>query len=219
MTNWLLLAGIAGPALFVLGFLYLGAKRAGYDPVYTFASQLALDGGGRVWQVVNVLTGLLIVGFGVGLRDTAIGQMAAPWSWLAAMVGGLGFVIFGLSVDDAWLRYPPGAPPGISTPVSRRGWGHQVGALIAFIGLESAHLLFACSFAHEGDVGRSAYSAATAIVFPLVYATAIVSAVASWVPGHPWAGKAGLLQKTSLTTSLAWVAVLAVHSLGSLGTT
>lgn len=219
MTVWLLLAGIAGPALFVGGFLYMGWKRPGYKPVYTFASQLALNGGGWKWQVVNVLAGLFMVGGGFGLHERATSSLASLGG-CGVIVGGLGFVIFGTSRDDAWLLYPPGVgPKGISQPKSPHGWGHQAGAIIAFAGLESAHVLYACGFALQGDGWASAYSVLTAIVFPLVYAAAVVSAVASWLPWHPWGGKAGLLQKTSLTASLAWVAVLAIATVWSTGVT
>ena len=212
METLLLAFGVLGPALFVVGFLFLGWKRRGYMPRYTFASQLALDGGGWQWQVVNVVAGLFIVLAGLGLREAATGELAS-WGGSAVLLGGIGFVIFGVSRDDPWLLYPPVAPPGISTPVTAHGWGHQLGALIAFIGLESAQVLFAYGFANDGDVWPAVYSAATAIVFPALYVAALVSAVASWVPGHPWSGRAGLLQKASIATSLAWVAFLAWQSL------
>ena len=210
--TWLLWCGVAGPILFVVGFLYLGWKRTDYKPMYTFASQLGLNGGGITWRTVNVISGLLIAAFGFGLREAAPGDLVS-WSACAVIVGGVGFAIFGISHDDPWLLYPPGAPPGISTPVTAYGWGHQFGALIAFVGLESAHVLFAYGFALAADGSALVYSVLTAVGFPALYAGAVVSAVASWVPGHPWGGRAGLFQKASIATSLAWVAFLAGRSL------
>src|SRR5438093_633262 len=103
MRKLLLAAGMLGPALFVSGFLVLGARRPGYVPRYTFASQLALNGGGRVWQTVNILAGLLIVAFGLGIRGMVTEGVGSRWGWRAVVGAGLGFVTFGISRDDPWL--------------------------------------------------------------------------------------------------------------------
>jgi hypothetical protein len=214
MRKLLLAAGFLGPALFVGGFLVLGAKRPGYSPRYTFASQLALNGGGPVWQTVNVVAGLLIAAFGLGLRGTMTEGAASRWGWLAVVAAGLGFVTFGLSPDDPWLLYPPpDAPRGIWKPVSPSGRRHQFGALLAGGGLVGAHVIFGQRFAAEGSGWGSRYSSVTAVLFPLLYGAGIVSGLASWVPGSPLGGKAGLFQKASMTSSLVWVAWLAKHFL------
>src|SRR5439155_20036796 len=57
LMNWLLLAG---PVIFVGGFLVLGKIRPSYNPLYTFVSQLALNGGG-LWQTANFLLSVLLI--------------------------------------------------------------------------------------------------------------------------------------------------------------
>jgi hypothetical protein len=214
MRKLLLAAGFLGPALFVGGFLILGAKRPGYSPRYTFASQLALNGGGRTWQTINCVAGLLIVAFGLGLHRTVREGVGSFWGWVSVVAGGLGMLIFGLSPDDPWLLYPPpDAPRGIWKPVSPSGRRHQLGALLAGGGLLGAHVIFGQRFAAEGSSRRRRYSLATAVLFPLLYGAGIFSGVASWVPGSPLGGNAGLLQKASMATSLVWVAWLAWHFL------
>ena len=215
MTRWLMRCGVIGPIVFVSGFWILGARRPGYRPRYTFASQLGLNGGGRVWRTVNVIAGLLMAAFGVGLRRTMSKGAASSSGWLAVVAGGLGFVTFGISRDDPWLLYPPGAPRGIGIPVSRSGWGHQAGALSAGLGLETAHVLFTRHFALQGEPASARYSFVTAILFPSLYGAAIVSGMASRSPGNRLGGSAGLLQKASLATTLAWVAWLAGHVLST----
>jgi hypothetical protein len=212
MRKLLLAAGLLGPAVFVGGFMVLGARRPDYLPRYTFASQLGLDGGGWVWRTVNLVAGLLIVAFGFGAHRTVKVGVGSSWGGPALAAAGLGFATFAISWDDSWLLYPPPkAPRGIGSPRSPHGWGHQVGAFIAFLGLEGAHLIFARRFAGHGDGWHHAYSVGTAIAFPLLYLAAIGSGIASSIPGHPLGGNAGLLQKASLATSLAWVAWLASH--------
>jgi hypothetical protein len=214
MTRWLLWCGVLGPPIFVGGFIILGQARPGYNAWYTFASQLALDGGGPVWQTVNCLAGLLIVAFGVGLRKTVRAGVGSR-GWVAVGLGGLGILFFGLSHDDAWLLYPPpNTDPWIDLPVTLGGWGHQAGALAAFLGLESAHLVFARRFAVKGDGTLYWYSVLTAIAFPVLYVAALASGLASGRPG-PLGGYAGVLQKTSIAVSLVWVAWLAWYCLSN----
>ena len=68
MTRRLLACGVVGPTVFVLVVLIEGAVRPGYDPGRVFVSMLSL--GDRGWiQVANFLiSGALIIAFGVGLR-------------------------------------------------------------------------------------------------------------------------------------------------------
>jgi hypothetical protein len=214
-TKWLLRAGFAGPLLFVGGFLLLGATRPHYKPRYTFASQLGLNGGGRVWRTVNCLAGLLIMAFGVGLHRKVRTGVASSSGWISVVAAGLGFVAFAVSHDDPWLLYPPGAPAGLDKPVSPSGVRHQIGALIAGSGLFVSHLVYARRFAVDGDGRRYWYSVGTAVAFPVLYVAAVASGFASGRPGDPLGGNAGLLQKAAMTTSLAWVAWLARQLLAS----
>jgi hypothetical protein len=205
-----LIAGLLGPAVFVGGFLVLGWLRTDYSPRYTFASQLALNGGGRVWQVLNCSAGLLIAAFGLAISARFATEAAPAWGGCALVIAGVGFVIFGLSKDDPWLLYPPPKTVAwIDLPVTLHGWGHQIGALIAGVGLLAGHFSFAWHFATQGDVAWYLYSVITGVAFPVLYASGIAS---GWVSGRSTGrlgGNGGLLQKLSMSTSLLWVALLA----------
>ena len=68
MTKALLACGaIVGP-LFVVGFLFIGATRANYDPLRHPVSSLALGDYGWVQSANFVVAGLLTLALSVGLR-------------------------------------------------------------------------------------------------------------------------------------------------------
>jgi hypothetical protein len=158
---------------------------------------------------------LLIIAFGAGLQRKVTGGVASFLGWRAVVMAGLGFVFFAIWHDDPWLLYPPGAPAGLGKPVSPSGVRHQIGALVAGSGLFVSHLVFARHFAVDRDGWPYRYSVGTAVAFPVLYAAAVASGFASGHRGDPLGGNAGLLQKTAMTTSLAWVAWLAGRSLAS----
>ena len=214
MARCLLLCGILGPGLFVVAALVLGATRPNYDAVYTFVSQLSLDGGGD-WQVANFLvSGLLIAISGLGLRLTRSARGISRWGWLAVVLIGLGFALLGLFRDDPWLRYPPGAPAGIGPPRSPSGFGHLASAFGIFVVLEAGAWSFARGLGLGGQGRARTICIALAVAFPLLYGAALASGVASGLalsdPLNVFGGYAGLFQRLSLTAALAWVAWLAI---------
>jgi hypothetical protein len=214
MAGWLLLCGIIGPGVFVVAALVLGATRPNYDPMYTFVSQLSLDGGGD-WQVANFLvSGSLIALSGLGLRLTRGARGISRWGWLAVILVGLGFALLGLFRDDPWLRYPPGAPPGIGPPRSPSGFGHLASAFGIFVVLEAGAWSFARGLALDGQARARRICIALAIAFPLLYGAALASGLASGLASSDrlslLGGLAGLFQRLSLTAALAWVAWLAI---------
>jgi len=213
MTGVGLLAGLVGPIIFVGGFFILGVYLTpDYRPRYTFASQLALGRLGRVWQVANCTAGVLIAAFGFTLQADFGPDTASSSGGWALVVAGVGFVVFGISKDDPWLLYPPAsAPPWVDRPVTKHGWGHQVGAIIAGAGLLAAHFAFAWHFASTGHPWWYAYCVLTGVAFPVVYVLADASALVSGRSTGPLGGNAGLLQKVSMSTSLLWVAMLALR--------
>ena len=218
VTRWLFgLFGVLGPILFIGVFLWQGATRPNYHPIKTFVSQLSLGDGGWM-QIAFVISGLLIAAFGLAMLVT---RRPPLWGWIAVSVAGFGLIGAGCFVDDPWLGYPPGpgTPAGIGWPVSPHGWGHLLSAFFIFLGLDGAALFFAWAFAQRQRQCWYAYSVISAIAFPVLYVAALASGVASGDPASPLGGYAGLFQRASLVTGLAWVALLAVHHLSSPQTT
>jgi hypothetical protein len=214
MARWLLLCGIFGPGVFVVAALVLGATRPNYDPIYTFVSQLSLDGGGD-WQVANFLVSGFLIGLsGVGLGLTPNVRRLSGWAWLAVLLVGLGFVLLGVFRDDPWLRYPPGAPPGIGPPRSPSGLGHLASAFGIFVVLEAGAWSLARGLRLDGQGRARGVCIALAVAFPLLYGAALASGLASGLassdPLSQLGGYAGLFQRLSLLAALAWVAWLAI---------
>jgi hypothetical protein len=216
VTTLLLAAGVLGPILFLAGSIVMGARRPSYRPRYTFMSQLSLDGGGH-WQVANfVASGLLIYSGGIGLWALSASAGIPFWAWSAMLVAGLGFVLMGIFRDDPWLSYPPpDAPPGIGMPSSGSGWGHLLSAGLTGASLIGGGLVFASFFGSSGDPGWAGYSAASAVLLPALYLVALASGWASGIPGHRFAGYAGLFQRLAIGIALLWVAAVAARFLAS----
>lgn len=207
-TGLLLAAGVIGPPLFVLAFLVEGATRPGYDAFRTFVSQLSLGPDGWT-QIANfVLTGVLFIAFAFGLRRRLTPGRGATWGPRLIGVVGLGLVIAGLFVTDPALGYPPGTPAGLTDAPSGHGSIHLLGAVLVFGGLPAAAAVFFRRFGTlEGRSGWRAYSLATAVGMLAFFVAANVAASSESL--RPIAG---LLQRASIVTGWAWIALLAVRA-------
>jgi hypothetical protein len=198
---------VIGPILFVVGFLILGAIRPNYSPIKVFVSQLSLNGSGG-WQVANfVVSGVLILAFGVGLRDVVAVGLIGSWTWIAVSVVGVGLVLLGAFKDDGWFGYPPGSPQGIGMPRSWHGWGHLSTASVTAAGIILAPLGVVVT-GGGSDALWTAYSLACPFLFLGLYAVGLASSQGWVLPD-----RAGVFQRLSLATGLTWIAVLAVRLL------
>jgi len=199
--------GLLGPLFFVGAFLVLGATRENYSPIRTFVSQLSLNGGGA-WQVANfVISGSLVLLFGLSLRDVVAPATASAGTWIAVSVVGLGLVFLGILRDDGWLGYPPGSPPNIGLPRSWHGWGHLSTAGVTAVGILLGPLGVAFGPFTPAPLWM-AYCLFTPAAFLGIYATGLLSA-----NGMVWPGHGGLFQRAALIVGLAWIAVLAIRLL------
>ena len=128
-TRLLLVGGVVAAPLFVALWAVQAWTREGFRPTFHPLSLLSLGDGGWV-QIVNfVLTGLLLVGAGVGLRRSSPGRAGAPWTALLVALMGAGLVIAGVFVTDAGAGFPAGAPDG-APQLSWHGAVHEVGFVL-----------------------------------------------------------------------------------------
>jgi hypothetical protein len=213
MTRFLGWAGVAGPTIFVGVFLLLGANRAEYNPVYTFVSQLALDGGGWMQTLNFVVSGLLIVVFGIAVG----GRASTRLQWWSIVLIGLGLLALAVFEDNPSLRYPPGAGDRMTWPPVGFAWGHLIlGGIGVVGGLLIAAASWAWRFARDGRQARFVYTVLTLILVPVLYVFALWSGAASGTPGALLNGYAGLLQRASLMTEMLWILLLALwHTQGT----
>jgi hypothetical membrane protein len=208
-TGPLLAAGVIGPVLFVVAFLIEGATRAGYDASRMFVSQLSLGDGGWT-QIANfIVTGLLFVAFAFELGRTLAQGRGTTWGPRLIGAAGIGLVLAGVFVADPALGYPPGTPPGIGESTSDHGAIHELAAVLVFGAIPAAAIVLSRRFATQpGSSGMRRYSLATAVI---MLAFVIAANAAAFDGGLRLV--AGLLQRVSIITGLAWVAVLAVRTM------
>ena len=206
-TRTLLTGGVVGPVLFVVVFTILGASRPGYDPMRQFVSLLMLSDGGWVQVASFLLSGLLILGFAVGLRRVLTPGPGCRLAPIGVGLAGLGLVIAGIFPTDPLQGYPPGTPPGLPLVPSWHAVIHLFGALLFFGGLPFASIVLARRFSAAGAVGWAIYSAASGLgMFVINAATGASPGTAGMFPDV-----AGLLQRIAIVLGLAWLAFLSLH--------
>ena len=141
----LLVCGIVAGPLFFAIFLIAGALRPDYDPLRHPVSSLELGPTGWVQSLNFILTGTLVVLFGIGIRSTVRKLGGGRTVPILFMLVGAGLIGAGLFAPDPLSGYPPGTPPrrcfaltapGVARPLLNagvhriaRGLHHLVSAL------------------------------------------------------------------------------------------
>lgn len=188
MTKLLLACGVIAGPLFVAVFLIAGATRPGYDAITLAVSQLAL--GDRGWlQTLNFLvSGSLLIAFGVGLwrtaPDNAIGSKLGP-----SLIGlvGIGLIAAGV--------FPIGDEL------------HVLASMVVFVGMPVTCFAFAASFRRQHSRGGwDLYSLATG----LLVAALVVGLIPALDGRGPLANVGGLIQRATIGVWFAWVTLVAL---------
>jgi len=198
-TRLLLAGGVLAAPLFLALWALQAFSREGFRPTFHPLSLLALGDGGWV-QIANfVLTGLLLVGGGVGMRRSL--PRSASSRWVAALVGlmGAGLVISGVFVTDAGAGFPTGAPEG-APEMSWHGAVHEVGFVLTQLTFLALGVVFAV---RSGRARRWGWMSASIV--------AVLAAPAVAALGSPETLAIRLV--LSSTIELAFVGALAVFSL------
>jgi hypothetical protein len=193
---------IAGP-LFVITFLIEGITRANYNPLRHPVSSLALGDFGWI-QIANfVITGLLLLGFAIGLWRTFL-----PSFWRPVLIGliGLSLIGAGVFITDPINGYPPGTPL-ILLEYSNHGRIHDLFGVLTFLGLPITCLVFCFGFVRARKYGWAAYSAFSGIAMFVFFVVAGMGF--SQVPGY--SDFAGVFQRLSIISGLGWITLLASH--------
>jgi uncharacterized protein DUF998 len=208
--TWVLLAcGVAGPFVFIGGFLVLGATRRDYDPMRQFVSLLALTADGWPMTLVFFTSGGLVIAAAVGLHRVLRPGPGCRWIPIATGVTGVGLVVAGLFPTDPVQGYPPGAPTVMPSTASTTAAIHLFAALLIFLLLPVATFVAARRFRAEGRPGWATYSVASGMV--MLVANAVTSAAPGTAGMVPHI--AGLLQRASLIAGFAWLAGFALECL------
>jgi hypothetical protein len=104
-------------------------------------------------QIANfIITGLLLIGAGFGLRRSEQRSAGATWTALLVALMGAGLVVAGVFVTDAGAGFPAGAPAG-APPLSWHGAVHEVGFVLTQIAFVVLTILLAVRSARVGQKG------------------------------------------------------------------
>ncbi|MPV38088.1 DUF998 domain-containing protein [Georgenia subflava] len=166
-TTGRLLAGamLAAP-LFVGVAATQVLARDGFDLTRHPLSLLSTGPGGWV-QIANfVLTGLLVIGFAVGLRRMRRSGRAGTWGPILFGVLGVGLVAAGVFVADPGLGFPPGTPE--VTEPTWHGTAHNIAALLATDPATIGCVVLARRFSRDGERRWAVASVAMAVAVLLV---------------------------------------------------
>ena len=141
----LLIGAVIATPLFVALWAVQAFTRDGFRPTYHPMSLLSLGDFGWV-QVANfILTGMLVIGGGVGLRSTLeTGRLTRGGTTLIVLMG-IGLVVAGVFVTDAGAGFPAGAPTG-APEMSWHGAVHEVGFVLTQIAFVAAGIILAVRF-------------------------------------------------------------------------
>ncbi len=137
-------AVVAAPLLIVV-WAAQALSRDGFRPTFHPMSLLSLGEGGWV-QIANfVVTGMLVIGGGVGLGRALERGRLARWASALVVLMGIGLVLAGVFVTDAGAGFPAGAPEG--APVtSWHGAAHQAAFLLTRLAFVTAGVVLAVGF-------------------------------------------------------------------------
>lgn len=206
-TTTLLRCGMVAGPLFVAAFLVEGATRADYHPLRHPVSSLQLGGTVGATQIANFLVaGLLTLAFALGVRPALrAGGRDSIWGPLLIGAVGIGLIGSGIFIIDPVSGYPPGTPA--ISDYTWHGALHDLFSVPTFVGWPVACLVFARRFAGWGQRGWAIYSAASGVLFAVMFV--LTSQAFSQATGLVEIG--GLLQRATVVIGWTWLALLAVH--------
>ena len=189
----LALAGIVGPAVFLLDSVLAGLLEDGYSPVYSFISELAAEGSGvRVLMTIGFIAfGLCILVFAYALR---VLRPAALVLVLVVALSGAGTLMAGTFSCDA------GCPAKGQTSTHQDL--HNVSSVITFSSWIVAPLVAAWQLrgTRYGQLSLVLGLAALALGF-------VLWAMSDRTPDDP----VGVFQRAELLIVGAWFALTAVE--------
>lgn len=206
VVNRLLLAcGAIGPLLNIVVVLILGATRTGYNAWQMPDSSLELGAGGWI-QISNyIISGLLLLGFAIGLRQVLRTGRGSTWGPILLGIYGLSFILIAIFITDPVLGYPPGA----STTATIHGTIHILFGPVQFISLAAACFVLARrDVADPARRGWVWYSIATGLLVVASYIAFVLTY--KLLDGGP----VGLIERIGIFSGGCWVALLAIRLMG-----
>lgn len=207
-SKCLLLCGVVAGPLFIMTFIIDGMLHTDYYPLHDSVSALALGKYGWV-QVLNFeITGLLILGFAIGLRDQFSSSPGISWKatlFIILAVAIMGAGIFKTDTQHAYLLGPSLLPLERSLP----GTLHIFFSVSGFIILSMECFTFARQFRQGHEVVWRLYSLVSGVgilVFLLLSDIALGHI-------HELKNYYGLFERISIIVGLGWLSMLSLKLL------
>jgi hypothetical membrane protein len=199
-------AGLVGPTVFVGVFTVEGWLRPGYDPTRTFISALSLGPRGWIQIASFLVTGTCFLLFARGVAAEFPDGKASRAGPVLLTIVGVGLFASGPFVMD----------PG-TAPFPQMTWHSQVhnllGAVVFSLGPASLFVYYRRFRSDPSWRPLAAWTLAAAITMT---ATVVLLKVATLPPPappnalSPWAG---VIQRVSIVSLMAWVASVGVRIL------
>jgi hypothetical protein len=207
-TNILLWCGAVGPPLFIAVLIVEGATRAGYDPVRLPISLLSLGDGGWTQTLNFILDGVLLVAFGIGLRQSlSTDSRASTWGPILIGTFGIGVICAGLFPTDPGGGYPPGVHPSNASGITL----HDLATLVVFSSLAAASFVMGQVFAVQGQRVWAWYSRATGAIVIVGFVLIVIAFNGT----NDLTRVGGLVQRVAVIAGWTWIALLAIHQIRS----
>lgn len=179
-SKWITAGIVALPLFITLSFL-LAFTREGFDWVIHPASFLSLGSGGWI-QISNfVITGLLLIACGIGIKKTYKSGVGSTWLTPLFVIMGIGMIMGGVFPADPALGFPPGAPDGFPESTSLQGEIHGFAPLIASLAHTIILFIFARWFYKNNQKGLMALT--IIITICMLVLSSIPGATADWEQG------------------------------------
>ncbi|SEC00343.1 DUF998 domain-containing protein [Streptomyces sp. TLI_105] len=194
-------AGIAAGPLFLVAGLAQGLTRDGFDFTRNALSQLSLGDLGWIQVTAFLLTGPLVIGGAIAIRQAL--RDAPGGTWAPRLLGafGVSFLVAGVFRADPGAGFPAGAPEDRVTSLSAHGTVHMLAGTVGYLALCAAFLVLARHFATRRQRGW-ALAARLVPVGVLAGFAASAATVAAFTAG---AGL-GLLGLSAVTARLTFPA-------------
>src|SRR5215831_12366600 len=166
-TRLLLACGAIAPLLNIVVILILGATRPGYNAWQIPDSSLELGEGGWI-QITNyIVSGVLLLGFAIGLRRVLRTGRGSTWGPILFGIFGICLIGAGIFVTDPGLGYPHEASTVVLTV---HGIVHNNLTLVGFSSLSAACFVLARRDAADPAArGWAWYSVATGLLVVVLF--------------------------------------------------
>lgn len=173
----LLAAGVAAGIFFFAVTLVEIFARPGFDIARHAISMLSLGPRGWVMKAVFIVSGLLVLACGLGLRRAA-GRIAGPA--LVALYGA-GLVLAGLFDAPPGLGFPPGTAADQQPVMTSEAIVHSIAFMLAFGSLIIACFVFAFGLWRSADRGAAVLSALAGLAMPVFIQLGMAGTIATGV--------------------------------------